>query len=167
MVLEKVGPLALAAALLGCGACASLKQGPDAAAQARWQFANDTFCPESRVTAQRVIPMPEPPPAIANDPERLAMWHRKYEAQADQKRRRTIAVAGCGAQATYACWEFSGMTEGTRSPRHVMIGSACDAVGQEPTSSVPFGPGAPEGPQGATSRSTTEDPQPNTTASSR
>jgi hypothetical protein len=144
---------ALALTLLGCVACATLREGPGGAAQARRDFSRETFCPEHRVEAARVIPMPVPPPAIAKDPERLEMWRSTFQRRGEQEPRQTIAVSGCGTRATYACWEFSGPAEGSSAGRQLTIGSSCIAVG--------FAPQEP------TSESTTEGPQPKTTASSR
>jgi hypothetical protein len=167
MVLGKVGRGALVVGLLGCGACAEMSQGQGPREQARGMFSRDAFCPEPRVSAERVIPMPVAPPAIANDPERFAMWERTHEKLADQDPRQTIAVSGCGEQTTYACWPVGGWVEGRRHRQRVTIGYACIGTGPEAASNVPPGPPAPREPQDGTSRSTTEDEQPKTTASSK
>jgi hypothetical protein len=105
------------------------------------------------VSAQREIPMPVPPPPIASDPERLAMWRDHYTRMAEQDPRQVVVVTGCGAHTTYACWEFGGMREMGQKSERVTIGSSCNAVGVEA--------------QGSVSRSTTDELQPKTTASSR
>lgn len=156
MVRGEVKALALAATLgccMACASCAAMREGPAAELQARRDFSRADFCPEHRVEARRVVPMPVPPPAIANDPERLAMWRATHERAAEQDPRQTIAVSGCGTRATYACWDFSGPEEGSNVGRRLTIGSSCIAVGFTA--------------QEATSESITPGPQPKTTASSR
>ncbi len=145
--------LALAVALLGSAACIGPGGGPGMVEQARGQFSRSAFCPDSRVQSQHVLPIPVPPPAIASDPERLAMWRGTYEREAEQDARQLVAVTGCGERTTYACWAFSGWEQSNRKRERVTIGWSCIALG-------------PPG-QDVSMRSTTEGPQPNTTASSR
>ena len=147
-----------AAGTCGCATPRSLQ----GAEQARLQFSSDDYCPLDRVVAARVIPIPTPPPAIARDPERLAMWQQAAERAAHTDPRQTIAVSGCGDRATYWCWNFEGQVgpPGRGKARKVSIGAACNPRpgGYAPDAVAPPVP---------ITRSTTEGPAPNTSASSR
>jgi hypothetical protein len=141
--------------LLATAGCTPVLRSTGAERQARRQFSEEAFCPEQRVVAERVIPIPAPPPPIANDPERLAMWRRAHEAHARADPRQTIAVSGCGEQETYYCWDL-----GAPRARH---------KGKGPTVFAYVGTSCNEAPrrdQGSI-LSTTSEGQPKTTASSR
>jgi hypothetical protein len=67
----------------------------------RRDFASERYCPIERVAAAEVDRTPPPSPAIARDPERLAMW------RAAAKRRvggtHLIDARGCDERAVYVC----------------------------------------------------------------
>ena len=89
--------------------CARL--GPtDPLDEVRREFARDQFCPYSRVTAKPLAEMVgSPPPAVASDPDRLAMWqHAMLEQVNGTRDRQTFSVSGCGDLANYTCWDYSG-----------------------------------------------------------
>lgn len=141
------------AAALALSGCAHAPRGANATAEATSQFARQAFCPAERVSAERVVPIPTPPPEIAADPARLTMWREWYEDAVLSDPRQTIAVSGCGAHATFWCWELLAVeTKRRGGARAVYVGTTCNEV---------------EGVSTISSRSTTSGPQPKTTASSR
>jgi hypothetical protein len=79
------------------------------AGAARLAFSEEDFCPARRVSAQRVVAQPAPRPAIASDPERLAMWQRHYDHIAETTPKKLVMVEGCGDRAVYACWDLVGV----------------------------------------------------------
>ncbi|HEY1557936.1 MAG TPA: hypothetical protein VGF94_24070 [Kofleriaceae bacterium] len=90
--------LALVAATVAVAACAF-----DARArpEVRSDFVRDATCPADRVTVAQAS-APAPPPDVAADPGRLAVWN-------DQPRQHHEYVArGCGQELRYACWPVSG-----------------------------------------------------------
>jgi hypothetical protein len=118
-----LGPIAAALVLMGCEVA---PHGAASADQARRDFSSAEFCPMDRVGAARLSPMPQAPPPIARDPERMAMWREKFEGHIDPKARQTIAVEGCGERATFACWDWVGDEPGRRGrKRRVYIGTSC------------------------------------------
>lgn len=99
--------LAIAFALGGLGlAIGGCAQETEILAGARWQFAKQISCPEDRVTAN-VDPQSAaqdarpPPPEVAADPDRLAMYDKQAEAEAVLGR--WVVVTGCGQEARYHC----------------------------------------------------------------
>jgi hypothetical protein len=69
---------------------------------ARRAFAYSKTCPMSRVTAANHAPViPAPPPDVAADAERLAMWKQTQEQQYAGSYFWT--ATGCGADALYVC----------------------------------------------------------------
>ena len=76
-------------------------------------FSAAESCPASRIEIRQIDPpamAPEPYPddAIAQDPERLAVWSatqrdEREQRQAARAKSDWFAVAGCGAQATIRC----------------------------------------------------------------
>jgi hypothetical protein len=146
-----VGPIASVLALLGCEI---VPHGPATADQARRDFSSNAFCPMGRVMAERVEPVPPAPAAIARDAERLAMWRETFETRAQQSLKQTIVVSGCGESTTYTCYDWVGHRTGRHGRRYrVFLGTACLEMG-EPAQPV-------------STRSTTPEPAPKTTASSR
>lgn len=85
--------------------------------EARRQFARDDYCPLSRVTAKPAAELVgSPPPAVAADPARLAMWEDAAIAQAQgNTERQVFSVSGCGDRVNYTCWDYSGGHDGERS----------------------------------------------------
>jgi hypothetical protein len=92
--------------------------------QARIEFSRDHYCPLQRVTGRAADAIAPPPSAaIAQDPERLAMWRTAAVKRAGP--RRLVAVNGCGEQALYACWTLGGYQPSRRGMHYVTIGAAC------------------------------------------
>jgi hypothetical protein len=150
-LLRVVGPIASALVLLGCEI---VPHGAATADQARRDFSSSAFCPMGRVAAERVEPIPPPPPAIARDGERMEMWRETFEARAQQSLKQTIAVSGCGESTTYICHDWVGYRTGRRGRRYrVFLGAACLEMG--------------DAAQPVSTRSTMPEPAPKTTASSR
>jgi hypothetical protein len=103
--------LAGALAILNTGCVMSMAQG------ARTIFSQKNTCPSDRITVRQradVPPhtllapqasQPQPPPDVASDPERLALWnkmHRDREASIDDVGT-TYEVSGCGQSVMYVC----------------------------------------------------------------
>jgi hypothetical protein len=78
------------------------------------------------VTVSRVLPVAEPPEAVANDPERLAMWRAVQEGRARSLPQQTFAVSGCGQRETFACWEVEAVDTSGRWRRRVYLGASCN-----------------------------------------
>ena len=112
--------------LVGCAGRSS----PPPLDQARLQFSREAYCPLRRVDARRLIDMPEAPARIASDAERLSMWRAAHERESLQDPRQTVAVTGCGEQATYACWALTGRVPAGRGMRTVYIGASCTEGGR-------------------------------------
>jgi hypothetical protein len=106
------GCSAVLATILSLTACQSLADG------AKEAFAKDYSCPADRVesrdrpdlrhssfdTAPNTL-TPKPPPDIAADPARLAMWQQRHQRDPTEFDRTTDVeeVRGCGKQAFYFC----------------------------------------------------------------
>jgi hypothetical protein len=105
-----MGLLALPVILAGLPACTRINS-PRAAEQAREQFSQDDFCPVSRVSVKRIIPLETAPPAVASDPARVEMWQDTADMHADADPRKTFEVTGCGDRVTYSCWYYPEMSQ--------------------------------------------------------
>ena len=97
--------------------------------EARRAFSREHFCPLDRVAAVEMDTTPPAPPPIADDPERLALWHRHFAP--GPRARHRVLLRGCDEGQRYSCWSF-----GTHVPygRHggtyfVTIGASCVAEG--------------------------------------
>jgi hypothetical protein len=110
------------------------------ASAVRERFALDHSCPEERVSAHErsdVKPSDillahdeQPPPEVAADPQRLAMWRDRNRAQAERwdDDHGVYEVQGCGAAGVYACGRNN----------HDYFGPAsCVAIGPQPGPSTP------------------------------
>lgn len=120
--LARAWPFVAALALVGC------VRAPRAGVvdTARREFSSDAYCPLHRVVGERVVTVPQPPVAVAADAERLAMWREAVERRAQDVPRQTVAVRGCGEQATFACWTMAGRRPGRRGGWiEVPVGSVC------------------------------------------
>lgn len=134
-----VGQLVAGVALVGCQTAPGRAANLD---QARQQFSEQAFCPLSRVTVGRGDVRPAPPPRVAADPERLAMWREAFDRSEQGEARQTIAAAGCGEQITYACWQWPAPQTSGRHARRgqrtqdVVIGASCNEIpgGAQPSS---------------------------------
>jgi hypothetical protein len=159
--------LALLLLLVSPCACAASQRSRAATWQASRQFSHDAYCPIDRVSAERSVPVPVAPAAIARDPERAAMWREAHEHAVLEDARQVIAVDGCGEQTAYACWDMWVWERAGRRRHKVVVGASCNEM-------TPMASGGGSGPhdgprpvQGVSTRSTTFELQPNTTASSR
>jgi hypothetical protein len=100
------------------GSCSSLRMcdGPgcttDYATAAQDAFIKAHSCPGDRVTAAPTTAVatapPTPPPDVAADPARAAIWNRTHQdeinrVEAQNSGLNFIRVAGCGSQVVYAC----------------------------------------------------------------
>jgi hypothetical protein len=94
---RRAGHLALLLALAGCAGA----PGAPSEHTARAQFAQQTYCPEDRVTAHAVVS--DPPADIAADPERLALWQDAAEERAKKQLEWHVRVEGCGERASFVC----------------------------------------------------------------
>jgi len=75
---------------------------------ARNVFAAAKTCPVNRVTAANHAPVtPAPPPDIAADAERMAMWKQTHEQQIAGHY--FWAASGCGTEAIYECLKPAGV----------------------------------------------------------
>jgi hypothetical protein len=100
--------LALSLSQIGCGIGRSLLSD-----EARSRFSQQQSCPEDRltmttlpVTAQDLLTASTPPPAVATDPGRFAVWKAGVHEGARNYRDLTlIHVAGCEVDRTYLCWD--------------------------------------------------------------
>jgi hypothetical protein len=104
---------------------------------ARATFSRDAYCPLERTSAASVTQIPTPPPKIAADPARLAMWQAEAEAVASTEDKHVVAVRGCGEQAMYSCWDVGGLVPGRRRNHWETIGVVCQAA---PASTPPAAP---------------------------
>jgi hypothetical protein len=91
--MKKSLTLVLFTSLAGCGGFFTT------AAAARAQFVEDVTCPANRVTVVHA-PASTPPPDIAADPGRLALW----SSQAKQSP--TYVTTGCGQERRYFCTAY-------------------------------------------------------------
>jgi hypothetical protein len=100
------------------GACTTtpMCHGPgcmtDYATAAQDTFVKEHSCPSDRVTSAPISPvvpaLPTPPPDVAADPARMAVWTQTNQAaiaglEAASKDLHFLKVDGCGAQTVYAC----------------------------------------------------------------
>lgn len=71
---------------------------------ARSEFGRLHSCPDDRITAEphAAPPLPDPPPDIAADPERLRI--RRSQQEDAQSINRYFAVQGCGYSEIVFCW---------------------------------------------------------------
>ena len=101
----------LAAALLAIGSGCGVR-----ASEVREVFAEDNNCPEDRVEVKKRSDLSawsvstgglvkKPPPDVAADPERLAMWQKKRkQLQKNSERNSWVFEArGCGQEAILVC----------------------------------------------------------------
>jgi hypothetical protein len=70
---------------------------------ARRTFSEAAFCPLDRVDGQARLDVKPPRRAVAEDPERLAMWRRKVGRVLARQETITADIWGCGERATYVC----------------------------------------------------------------
>jgi hypothetical protein len=99
--------LVLGFSQLGCGIGRALLSD-----LARNRFSQQQSCPEDRLTMNAVPVRPQdllttstPPPAVAADPDRLAVWQAGVNEAARNYRDLTlIHVSGCAVDRTYLCW---------------------------------------------------------------
>jgi hypothetical protein len=128
--LARLAGFAVAAACAACaGASPFDEQREETAGRAAAEtFSTDAFCPVDRVATRRLVYEPDPPPAIALDPDRLALWKEVWEARAVTRPSVVVSVAGCGVRATYACWVMAPHRvdrEGRIQSRRVVVGATC------------------------------------------
>jgi hypothetical protein len=90
---------------------------------ARRDFSHDHYCPLRRTSAVEVDVTPRAPPAIAADPERLALW--RVVARDRMGEARWLAVTGCDERAIYACYDVSLGPEPRRRGQRAVTGAAC------------------------------------------
>jgi hypothetical protein len=75
--------------------CAPLQESAVSAASTAWS------CPANRVSVEaNPAPTPTPPPDVAADPERLAIWQRQLAAPPSAL---TFSASGCGQTAQVSC----------------------------------------------------------------
>jgi hypothetical protein len=108
---------ALCAALVvfvGCGGEASVRQearvssppdvGADAAAVARQRFSEAFSCPDNRIVVTPSGALANnPPPEVAADPERLAIWQKNHASDPS----RVFDVTGCNRHVRLSCRVFA------------------------------------------------------------
>jgi hypothetical protein len=106
-VVLRAGQLALLLALSACVSASGRPPRGTAGGEALHQFSEEAYCPAPRLHAAVYDPaFPHPRAAVADDPERLAMWLRTMRARAaKQGARRVVVVEGCGEHAEFTCWE--------------------------------------------------------------
>ena len=100
--------LFLALTQAGCGLSRSLLSGV-----ARDEFSRQHSCPEERMTLKAIAVKPadlftasEPPPDVAADPGRLAVFRSTdSENMSSYVHLHAMNVTGCGFEQTYFCWE--------------------------------------------------------------
>ena len=116
--------LVLAASQLGCGIGRSLLSDI-----ARSKFSRRYSCPEDRLTMRRLVVnreallvAPAPPPDVAADPGRLAIWRANaIDDVKDYWDMTAVRVQGCDIDRTYLCWS-------ERAPYADEIDYHCDEV---------------------------------------
>ena len=77
------------------------------------RFSSRHSCPDDRMTLKAIslnvhdlVVLPDPPPDVAADPGRLAVWREvKRNTAAHYVFLTAVDVMGCGFQQTYLCWE--------------------------------------------------------------
>lgn len=94
------------------GGCSSLSRSV-LSDVARNRFAREHSCPEDRMTmnavsvkARDLLLAADPPPEVAAEPARLAVWTAtKHDAVASYGSLTAIRVRGCDVERTYLCWD--------------------------------------------------------------
>lgn len=125
---SRAGGLALTGLIVALAAavgCTPASVSTTSVREARRVFSNEHYCPIPRVNASRVLVLGVPPPAVARDPGRFAMWRSAQAGRAIAEERRVVRAWGCGEGATYACWDFGGTVAGPRGWRREVIGASC------------------------------------------
>jgi len=109
----------IAAIASACGAPSGGPRLPEPAG-AQMLFAQNETCPADRITVTARPDVPphtilahgggDPPPEIASDPERMALWAHQHgdDLGAIDSAWRTFAVSGCNTQSLYVCQHPSG-----------------------------------------------------------
>lgn len=109
---ERMHRFAIAGLLVVIAGCSQEKS-------ARERFATDKTCPIDRVTATEKVgesahdliwgPPKKPPPEIAADPARLALWQKQEDASKKSwdKATRVWEVTGCNETQLYTCMPSS------------------------------------------------------------
>jgi hypothetical protein len=72
--------------------------------EARRLLSEAAYCPLARVHARILDPTPPPPPEIAADTERFAMWREAAKDRLDTQPKKFVVAVGCGEHARFACW---------------------------------------------------------------
>jgi hypothetical protein len=100
---------------------------------ARSEFSREHYCPIARVSAATTASSVVAPPAIARDPERLAIWTQRKRQTArepigqDGASPRMVLASGCGENVEYACYIEGGWETHRASPvsRYVDATTVC------------------------------------------
>jgi hypothetical protein len=102
-MVRKLHWLLMAAAWGGPWGCSPSETG------AREEFAHQYSCPRERVSARErtdIVPSTgAPPPDVAGDPDRLALW--RSDALKRMDTRPVFEATGCGRSELYRCWLWS------------------------------------------------------------
>ena len=88
-------------------------------------FSQEHYCPLDRVAVVEVDTMPPAPPRIARDPERFAIWRRRFTP--GNWARHRVLVRGCEEGQLYSCWRFGAEVPASRQGRahFETIGASC------------------------------------------
>jgi TPR repeat protein len=93
-----LGAIALVAGMAGCTSYSSA---------ARAQFAASASCPSDKVTVTSrpgdPVPPQNPPPEVAADPGKLAVWRRDDEERRQDAAATVYVAKGCGQERQYTC----------------------------------------------------------------
>jgi hypothetical protein len=81
---------------------------PGSEAEARRMFSEAAYCPKKRVQVRLIDGTAPPPPAIARDAERLAMWRQAIQERMKGKGNMVVRAEGCGERTDFACFEDPG-----------------------------------------------------------
>lgn len=101
----------VALCVLACTGALAAGCGPTSAA--RKAFSEAYFCPTDWITvaphAGSAADAPARPPAeLANDPERVELWKKKQQRDAQESDgKRLVDADGCGHRRTYACYDIT------------------------------------------------------------
>jgi hypothetical protein len=96
--------------------------------EARSLYSKKEFCPLHRVEAGTLVRMPTPPPKIAQDPERYAMWRAAQDRRLAANPRQLIAVSGCDEDtALYECASLLARDTSGRHATWAYLGATCSA----------------------------------------
>ena len=82
-----------------------LAEAPGSEAEARRRFSEAAYCPVRRVHVRLVDGAAPPPPSIARDTERLAMWRAASKQRVKDQMARVLRAEGCGERSDFACFE--------------------------------------------------------------